>query len=329
VIRVFLLVFIFFLAPITAIQAQTDGSITGDSAVDDALKIIRGGNIDKGMISLQRLAEQGNPEAMFHVAEMYRLGVGRDASVAVATMYYRFASQLGHARGSLSLANILFFEGAKTEKEYGEALDIWQRFTLEGNLEASYMLGMVYWNGEAGIPRDPIRGYALVWLAAQGGYADAEQNVLSMQALLSHTAKETAYEYANDIKERGFSDEPLALNLLLEDTEKTLAPKPEPKKELPPLEMPDDWSTVWHIEVGFAMTEQEVERLHRVIYNAEKETVGDLFSEIAPSANRPGLYRLLYGPTRSMIDSVNRCVVLKRAGHDCFARAPEEDDDEY
>ncbi|MFC3052022.1 tetratricopeptide repeat protein [Kordiimonas pumila] len=321
--RFLLLCMLLVLLPQPSAHALDDAN-----PVEQALGLIRDGKVEMGVEALQTLAEGGNAEAMFHVGEIHRLGIGREVSVPIATMYYRFASQLNHERAALSLANILFFEGNGTEKENSEALDIWQTLTLKGNLEAAYMLGMLYWNGEAGVARDPIRGYALVWLAFEGGYADAEQNELSMKALLSSDAKEVAYDYAKNLADRGFTSKPLAIHLLAHDEAERKAAIAQEKsaEEDVPLEKPDDWTTVWRLEVGFAMSEMEVERLQRVISSTQAEAVGDLYSEVLPSANRPGLFRLIFGPAKSVNDAVSRCVALKRAGHDCFARPPEEDD---
>lgn len=341
------------------IKAQ-DFVSPNDAEIELALQHIQDGNVGAGVATLQALAEDGDALAMFHVAEIHRLGIGRAPSIPIATMYYRFAATLGHKRASLSLANILFFDGTGSESEMKEALEIWQTLALEGNLEAAYMLGMLYWNGEGGLHRDPIRGFALVWLSFENGYEDAEQNLLSMRALLSTNAKEAAYAYAKDLQNQGFSSKQLAPDLLEakesrvadyasadgaapaataagdaapEAAVAAAAPATAPapvEEEDEPLVKPDDWTEVWRLEVGFAMSELETQRLETVINTSLGHAVGDLYSEVTESPSRPGLYRLIYGPAESMSDAVSRCVTLKRAGHDCFARPPEEDsDDDY
>lgn len=319
-VRTFILCIALLLAPglVTAQDALER------EAVNDALVMIRSGDIQRGVLAMQSLAESGNPYALFHMGEIHKLGIGKDEpSIPVATMYYRLASRLGHERASLLLANILFFEGDGSEATYAEAVAAWQSLSLAGNPEALYMLGMVYWNGEAGAVKDPVRGYGLVWLAAEKGYQDAAQNLLSMKAMLNSEARETGEDYARNLKERGFSADPLAMELVLDSAPVAVA-SPAPKEDKP-LERPEDWSTVWHLEVGFAMSELEVQRLQSVIASTQAKVVGGLFSEVIDSANRPGLYRLVYGPVKSMHDAVSRCVDLKRAGHDCFARPPETD----
>lgn len=318
-----------------------------EETVDTALNLIRSGDVDQGVFILQRLAGQGNADSLFHLGEMFRLGIGREKTNTVATMYYRLAAALNHKRASLSLANMLFFEGDGSDKVVSEALGVWQNLALDGDVESIYMLGMIYWNGEAGLEQDPVRGYGLVWRAAQEGYADAVQNELTMRSLLNAEARDAAHEYGQSLHVEGFSAEPLAIELVKGEeatpdegsseevvavADATALPadgeQEEPEVETPPepvvpLEKPEDWETVWRLEVGHAMSEVEVRRLQSIINQTMGPAVGQLFSEISPSATRPGLYRLVFGPMRSMSHAVSTCVTLKRGGHECATRAPE------
>lgn len=321
----------------TVAEAQDTGkqqSSADQATLQEALEAIRSGDFEKGTIILQRLGGQGNAESLYHLGELFRLGVGQEKSDTVAIMYYRLSAALGHRRAALTLANFLFFEGDGSEATYGEALSLWQEAALDGDLEATYILGMIYWNGEAGVPQDPVRGYGLVWRAAQEGWGDAEQNELTMRSLLPAEAREAAMEYGRSLEVEGFSADQLALDLVIDDevlaenaeeageTAEAAAPVAD---EEAPLEKPADWTDVWRLEVGFAMSELEINRLRIIIGSTMPETVGELYDDIVPSITRPGLYRLIYGPMRSMHHAVNTCVSLKRAGHDCNAQPPEED----
>jgi len=350
--------FAFEKADASYLQSEEGEETADESSIQAALEYIRNGEIDQGAFILQRLAGQGNAESLYHMGELFRLGIGREKADGVAVMYFRLASTLGHKRASLSLANMLFFEGDSSEKTIAEALSVWQTLALEGDIESMYMLGMIYWNGEAGIGQDPVRGYGLVWRAAQAGYTDAVQNELTMRSLLNAEARDAAMKYGNSLDVAGFSDEPLALDLVVAEAEPDQAAEAgasdadtdgseasgqeteatdgaelaqddpvqdgETEKAVEvPLVKPDDWGSVWRLEVGFAMSEVEVRRLQSMINQTQQASVGKLFSDIQPSVTRPGLFRLIYGPLRGMHQAVNTCVSLKRAGHDCSARAPE------
>lgn len=319
------------LCPVSAQEAEDTDAVPPSSSgpssrtmledeVEDALQMIREGQAEAGVEVLRRLGELGNADAFFHLAEINRLGAGKEAAKPVALMYYRFAARLGHARAALSLANLLFFEGGD-EGEVNEAIEIWQHHALEGQPEAMYLLGMVYWNGESGILPDPVRAYGLVWRAKQLQYGPAIEAEPEMQSQLSEEAREEALAYAATMRTKGFDNKPLALELVTDDARAIIESYEESKGDKV---KPEDWDTVWHLEVGFAMSRAEIEEVQARIMANEKTDVQDLFSEVVESANRPGMYRLVFGPVESMQRAVKHCVALKRAGHDCFAKPPVE-----
>ena len=291
------------------------------SEISDALALIRQGQAEAGVAELRRLGELGNPDAFFHLAEINRLGAGKEESRTVALMYYRFAAQMGHKRAALSLANLLFFEGKDDAGEYDEAITIWKNYAAEGEPEAMYLLGMVYWNGEAGLLPDPVRGYGLVWRAAELDYRPAIEAAPAMKEQLSEPAQEKALAFGRDVAKTGIDGKPLALDLVTDDAQAIIEKFEEAKAEL---KKPEDWNKVWHLEVGFAMGQDEAEKLRQQIIANPKAEVGDLFSEVIESANRPDLYRLIFGPIEGMTQSVRRCVSFKRAGYDCFAKPPSD-----
>lgn len=291
-----------------AAVAQSEEEIT------QALDLIRDGNVDSGVDMLRRLGELGSAEAFFHLAEIHRLGAGKEAAPNVSLMYYRLAAQMGSKQAALNLANILFFDGEE-ESDVKEAMAIWQQYSLLGDVEATYLLGMVYWNGEGLSVADPIRGYGLIWRAAQAGYDPAEEAEPAMRVQLGVEAQDAGQAYGKELELRGFTAKPLDLHLVTDEVPDLPDIPDGPQK-------PEDWDAVWRLEVGFAMRESDAIELQQEILAQEKETVGSLFSEVTEAPNRPGLYRLLFGPVGGMQDAVNRCVSLKRAGHDCFAKPP-------
>ncbi len=296
------------LLPRPLVQAQSADEIT------QALDLIRDGNVDSGVDMLRRIGELGSAEAFFHLAEIHRLGAGKEAAPKVSMMYYRLAAQMGNKQAALNLANILYFEG-DGEADVKEAMALWQQYALQGDVEATYLLGMAYWNGEGLIVADPVRGYGLIWRAAQAGYDPAQEAEPEMRMQLGVDAQDAGQAYGKELTARGFTSKPLDLHLVTDDVPDLPDIPDGPQK-------PDDWDTVWRLEVGFAMRESDAEELRTKILSEEKETVGGLFSEVREAPNRPGLYRLLFGPISGMQDAVKRCVALKRAGHDCFAKPP-------
>jgi len=283
--------------------------------IRNALELIREDQVSAAIDMLRRLGELGNAEAFFHLAEIHRIGVGREPAPKIALMYYRLGAQMGSKQAALNLANILFFEGDRDEASVQEAMAIWQQYALLGDVEAMYLLGMVYWNGEGGMVPDPIRGYGLVWRAAGTDYAPATETEPAMREQLQQDAVKAAQEYAQNLEVKGFDRKPLDLHLVTD--EEIDLPDEDPRSL-----KPEDWDAVWRLEVGFAMGEEDTRQLEKDILKKKSDAVGDLYHEVIEAPNRPGLYRLLFGPIGGMQDAVKRCVALKRAGFDCFAKPP-------
>ena len=302
--------------PVSAIVYQdSESNLTVDEqSIEDALNAIRAGDFKTGRATLEFLSEQANPEAMYHLAEMARLGIDGEVSMPIAIMFYRLSSRLGNAKSAMKLANILYFDGDKTPAEIAEALSVWQGQALAGNAEASYVLGGIYWNGEGGRTPDPVRGYGLVWKAAEAGYKDAVNLELEMRTLLPGDAREAGQIYAQRLSEFGFSDELLNMDMLVEGW------TPDEDEEV--VEKPEDWSTVWHLEVGFAMREEDAQRILGEINQDYAKVVDGLFSEMVPSPNRLNRFKLVFGPLDGLHAAVSKCVDLKRGGYDCFAKPP-------
>lgn len=299
------------------VQGQDTSIDVDQQSVEDALNAIRDGDFKTGRAILQHLSEQSNGEAFYHLAEMSRLGIGGDPSMSIAVMYYRFAAKLGNAKAAMKLANILYFEGEKTPADVAEAFATWQTYALRGNAEAAYLLGLIYWNGENGRAPDPVRGYGLVWRAAQAGYELAIPAELEMRSLLPGEARTAGQSYGQQLDSLGFSDDHMNIEMLVEGW------KPDEKdEEEKPLEKPEDWSTVWHLEVGFAMREADAAAMLDRIQTEHGDIIEGLHSEMVQSANRTGRYKLVFGPMDGMHPAVRLCVDLKRAGFDCFARPP-------
>ncbi len=316
-----------------ALWLESSSVLSNQSAdeltIADAIKLIRIGDdysARRGVEMLKSLAVSGNADAYFHLGELARRGIGfKEASLLASSMYYRSAAQLGHSRAALNLANILYFDSEQTDHEVAEAITLWQREALKGEPEAMYLIGMMYWNGEASFTRDLLKGYGLVWRSSKEGYEPAIQNELTMSAHLSKDAKFTARKYALEIEELGFQTEPLALHLVPETG--VIAPSPAQEttkkvEEQKKLIKPENWDDVWHMQIGFAMSELEARRLQTIISTSQPQIVGNLYWDIIESSDRPGLQQLVLGPATSLQDAVMRCVALQQEGYECYTQAP-------
>lgn len=288
-----------------------------------ALQKLNEQNFEGALTILEELGEKGSADAYFHLGEIERLGIlprGKNLSLAITN--YRMASALGHKRAGLSLANMMYFDRGifesgqiKDKPSVETAVATWQQLALEGEREALYMLGIFYWNGTATLMQDPIRGYGLIWLAANKGYKDAIVAEPQMLPSLSYDARMAGRDYAGRIDQLGFSKDPLRLDLIYATISPASTTGAKRKK-------PISWSLAWHLQIGISLPRESSEKLRLEIERDFSPILSPLHGETVADIDRIERYKLLYGPMKSMNEAVTTCLTFKKRGIDCFAIAP-------
>jgi TPR repeat protein len=128
------------------------------------------------------LAEQGEVEAQYRLAQMFRNGEGVPQDYAEAMKWYRLAAKQGNASAGYYLGDMY----ANGEGVVQDILRVvrWFRFAAElGHSTAQYKLAGMYWDGD-GVPKDPVQAYAWFSLAsAQGDYDAYEARALLKQEM--------------------------------------------------------------------------------------------------------------------------------------------------
>ena len=120
------------------------------------------------------LAGRGDPDAAFNLGQAYRLGKGVPLDLARAQTYLEAAARKGHVDAATTLGLLLFQNGNRTGAMR------WLRQAADaGEPRAMLILGTALFNGD-GVPRDPVRAYALVSRAAAQGLVAARETLLEL-----------------------------------------------------------------------------------------------------------------------------------------------------
>lgn len=119
-------------------------------------------------VSLWRpLAETGDADAQYNLAQAYKFGRGVETDLAEAERLYGLAARQGHWRAADNYGLLLFHRGAKAE-----ALPYLEQAALRGDARAQYLYGLALFNGEM-VAKDWVRAYALITLAQNAGLDQA------------------------------------------------------------------------------------------------------------------------------------------------------------
>ena len=120
---------------------------------------------------LRVLAEQGDPQAQFHLGQQYSRGrsygqgVQRDQFEAVR--WYRLAADQGHRGAQFNLGN-MYSDGMGVNERDTAAADRWFRLAAnQGYTLAQHRLGLRYSNSGQDVPQDHVEAHMWLSLAAE------------------------------------------------------------------------------------------------------------------------------------------------------------------
>lgn len=125
------------------------------------------GDYDGAIAQWRPLADRGDADAQFNLAQAYKLGRGVPMDLAMAEDLYGKAAAKGHPQAADAYGLLLFQRG-----ERARALPYIQASAARGDSRAQYILGVAHFNGDM-VAKDWVRAYALVSLAQQEGLPQA------------------------------------------------------------------------------------------------------------------------------------------------------------
>lgn len=120
------------------------------------------------------LADKGDADAEFNLAQAYKMGRGVPLDLGQAETLYGKAAAQGHVQAADNYGLLLFQRG---ERE--KAMPYISAAAARGDARAQYILGVAHFNGDLAA-KDWVRAYALVSLAQQAGLPQATRALAQM-----------------------------------------------------------------------------------------------------------------------------------------------------
>ena len=148
------------------------------ASVRSGIEAWQQGNPAKAVAIWRALADKGDLDAAFNLAQAYRLGRGVPADSGEAKKWFEKAARSGHLDAQVSLGLLLFDIGDRTA-----ALMWLKRAADRGEPRALLVTGTALFNGD-GMKRDPVLGYAYVSRAAAQGLAPAKATLDDMDKVM-------------------------------------------------------------------------------------------------------------------------------------------------
>ncbi len=139
-------------------------------------------------------AAQGDPDAMFNLAQAYRLGRGVPADLGRAERLYLQAAKAGHLQAADTYGLMLFQDGRREA-----ALPYVQDAARRGDPRSQYLLGIAHFNGDL-LPKDWLRAYALLTLANGAGLPQAGAALAEMDQHVPLAQRQQAAALAVELR---------------------------------------------------------------------------------------------------------------------------------
>lgn len=150
------------------------GTTPARADVKDGVDAWSAGDYGTAIRQWQAPADRGDPDALFNLAQAYKLGRGVPMDLARAEDLYGKAAAKGHLQAADSYGLLLFQRG-----ERARALPYIEASAARGDARAQYILGVAHFNGDI-VAKDWVRAYALTSLARQAGLSQAANALVQM-----------------------------------------------------------------------------------------------------------------------------------------------------
>lgn len=139
-------------------------------------------------------AAAGDADAMFNLAQAYRLGRGVAQDDARAEQLYYRAAQGGHLQAADTYGLMLF-----QADRYEAALPYVEDAARRGDPRSQYLLGIAHFNGDF-VARDWVRAYALLTLANGAGLPQAAPAIAEMDQHIAMADRQRAAGLAVELR---------------------------------------------------------------------------------------------------------------------------------
>lgn len=152
------------------------------------------GDFTRAVAEWQGPAAAGDADALFNLAQAYRLGRGVETDNARARQLYEEAARLGHIKAADNYGLMLFQEG-----EQEKAMPMIRAASDRGDPRAQYVLGLSHFNADFA-PLDWVRAYALMTLANSAGLPQARDALAQMDQYVPAAQRSQAQSLARDLE---------------------------------------------------------------------------------------------------------------------------------
>lgn len=296
------------------------------------------GDFSRAVAEWQGPAQSGDADALFNLAQAYRLGRGVEQDVTRAKELYAEAARKGHAKAADNYGLLLFQLG-----EQRDAMPFIRAASDRGDPRAQYIMGLAHFNTDYA-EKDWVRAYALITLAQSAGLPQAKNALSEMDRYVPIKHRQLAQNLAREIESEASARRAAELASLDLTTRPAMnaravnaaptqvaAARPSASRETegPPRAVPRDGvqnrsqenpapraappASEWKVQLGAFGVSGNAERLWSRL--SGDPALSGTSKVLLSSGN---LTRLLAAGFASQAEARSACAKLKQQGHGCL-----------
>lgn len=142
----------------------------------------------------KKLAESGNADAEYRLAQLYSLGSGVTKSDDEAAKWYRKSAERGDARGQ-SMLGVFYTNARGVPRNYDEAIKWFMKAAAQNSSHAMYNLGHMHGGGK-GVKKDDVESAKWYAKAAEQNDRTSQRVIGSLYALGRGVPKDLVLAHA-------------------------------------------------------------------------------------------------------------------------------------
>jgi len=152
------------------------------------------GDFTRAVAEWKGPAAKGDADALFNLAQAYRLGRGVPEDLKQAETLYARAAAKGHIKAADNYGLLLFQDGRREQ-----AMPYVTAAAERGDPRAQYLLGIAHFNGDL-VAKDWVRAYALLTLANGAGLPQAGPAIKQMDEFVPLAQRQQAQMLASQMR---------------------------------------------------------------------------------------------------------------------------------
>ena len=331
--------------PLLLVTLAIPGTTIASATVSDGVAAYEAGDYARARDEWLPYAALGNPNALYNLGQLYRMGRGVERDFEKAEEYYLRAAEKGHVGAQRNLGTLHYF-GRLGQVDMEQAYKWLYRAASNGDARSQYIVGTMYYNGQH-VAKNATDAYAWIHLSAEQGIRDAIAAQDKLKAYLDSEAIQAAlakapglvgsYRVADnrDLMVEGQNEQETettsALDLSKAEMQKTetVVQTAEPVQQAEPVPAPVPTSEPsgvmaadkYRVQVGSYRSSEEAERALDHLSQRLGALVGDheAVIQIVDIGDKGIFYRLQFRPFEDRNSANLFCGQLKDNGVDCYS----------